>query len=191
MKKNKNKKRIVVGITGASGVIIGIELTRYLKKQKNIETYLILSETAKQIISYEIDENIDLKKLADYYIDNNDLDAQLSSGSFDIHAMVICPTTMKTLSAIAHGYSNNLITRTASVCLKQRKTLVLVPREMPLNLINIDNMRIVAENNAIIIPPMLTFYHKPKTIDDMINFVVGRILDILNIKNNKYKRWEQ
>ncbi len=183
--------QVIVGITGASGSIIGLRLLEILK-EKNVTTHVIVSEVGKKILEMETGRGIDyVKRLASYYYNNSDLFAPLSSGSFCTEGMVIAPCTMKTLAAIVHGYSDSLITRAADVCLKQDKKLILVPRESPLNSIHLKNLASARDSGAIIIPPLLSFYHKPKSIDDLIDFVVGKILDSLGVEHKLYERWEQ
>lgn len=178
--------KIVIGVTGASGIIYGVRLLENLKEEK----YLIVSENAKKIMEYETEYKIkDLKKLAEHYYENPDLFPEISSGSFHFDAMVIVPCSMSTLSKIANGMGDNLITRTAAVCLKEKRKLILVPRETPLSTIHLQNMAKLSENNVIILPAMPGFYPKPERIDDIVNFVVGKIMDCLGIKNILYKRW--
>ncbi len=178
--------KIVIGITGASGVIYGVRFLENLKEEK----YLIVSENAKKIMEYETEYKIkDVEKLAEHYYENNDLFPDISSGSFMFDAMVIVPCSMSTLSKIANGISDNLITRTASVCLKEKRKLIIVPRETPVSTIHLQNMAKLSENGAIILPAMPGFYPKPANVDDMINFVVGKIMDSLGIENKLYKRW--
>ncbi|HDO19569.1 MAG TPA: UbiX family flavin prenyltransferase [Thermoplasmatales archaeon] len=181
--------RVVVGICGASGVIYGIRLMEELKR-RGVEIYLIISNNARRIIkeetSYKVD---DVAALSDKCYDNTDFLSPLASGSFNIDAMVVAPCSTKTLSAIANGYADTLISRAALCCLKEGKKLILVPRETPLDLATLRNMVKAKEGGAIILPAMPAFYHKPKSIDDMIDFVVGKILDQLNIEHNLFKRW--
>jgi len=182
--------RIVVGISGASGVILGIRLLEELKKLK-IETHLVLTETAEKIIKTETKYDVKyVKKLADFFYENDDFFAKISSGSFKTLGMVIIPCSMKTLAGIANGYADNLLLRSADVCLKERRKLVLVVRETPLSLIHIENMEKVSRTGGIIMPANLSFYSRPKNIDDMINHLIGKILDLFEIDNDIYKRWE-
>ncbi|MEW6069112.1 MAG: UbiX family flavin prenyltransferase [Candidatus Thermoplasmatota archaeon] len=178
--------RIVVGITGASGVIYGIRLLENLK----LEKHLIISENAKKLLEDETDYKLeDVKKLANYYYENSDLFAKISSGSFKFDAMVIVPCSTSTFSKIANGIADNLITRVASVCLKERRKLIIVPRETPLSTIHLQNLAKLSQENVVVLPAMPAFYHKPKRIDDLVNFVVGRILDAIGIEHEVYKRW--
>ena len=181
---------IVVAITGASGVIYGIKLLETLK-QLDIENSLVISDAAKTVIESETDYEIeDIIKLADNYYEFNDLTASINSGSFKFDSLAIVPCSMKTLSSIANGYGDITITRVADVSLKERRTTVIVPRETPLRTAHIKNMLTLSQEGAIILPAMPGFYSNHSSVDDQINFVVGKILDSLNIENNLFKRWE-
>ena len=181
---------IVVAITGASGVIYGIRLLETLKELK-IENSLIISDAAKTVIKSETDWKIeDIVNLADTYYEFDDLTASINSGSFKFDSLAIVPCSMKTLSSIAHGYAANTITRVADVSLKERRKIVIVPRETPLRTAHIKNMLTLSQEGAIILPPMPGFYSNHASVDDQINFVVGKILDSLNIENDLFKRWE-
>lgn len=181
---------IVVGITGASGVIYGIRLLEALN-ELNIESSLVISDAAKVVIESETDYKVeDVINLADTYYDFNDLTASINSGSFKADALAIVPCSMKTLSSIANGYGANTITRVADVSLKERRPVVIVPRETPLRSIHIQNMLTLSQEGAIILPAMPGFYSTHDTVEDQINFIVGKILDSLKIENDIYKRWE-
>ncbi|WP_432645227.1 UbiX family flavin prenyltransferase [Methanobrevibacter sp.] len=181
---------IVVGITGASGVIYGIRLLEALKKL-NIESALVMSDLSKVVIESETDYTVeDVINLADNYYDFHDLTASINSGSFKTNGLVIVPCTMKTLSSIANGYGANTITRVADVSLKEKRPTIIVPRETPLRSIHLQNMLTLSQEGATILPAMPGFYSNPKTIDDQIDFIVGKILDSLKIENNLFKRWE-
>lgn len=183
--------KVVVGISGASGVIYGIRLLEELNKV-NAETHLIISSIAKDIIEYETDYTIsDVESLASYVHDENDLNAIVNSGSFKFDASVIIPCSMKTLSSISNGYGDNVITRVGDVTLKERRQLIIVPRETPLRTVHLENMTKLSKEGAIILPAMPGFYHKPNTIDDQINFIIGKIFDIMNINNNLFTKWKQ
>ena len=182
-------KNLIVGITGASGVTYGIKLLEILKPK--IKTTLLVTRFAWFNIETELGLNKEhITSLADNVCDINDLTATISSGSTRTDGMVIIPCSMKTLSGIANGYSNNLLLRAADVTIKEKRPLVLVLRETPLNIIHIENMLRAARAGAIILPAMPAFYHHPKTVDDIVNFVVGKVLDILQIEHNLYQRWK-
>ncbi len=178
--------RIVVAVTGASGVAIGLRLLEVLTKEK----HLIISEEAKELIEIETglgEEEVEAN--ADFVHENSDMGSVLASGSFKFDAMVIAPCSMSTLSKISVGISDNLVTRAAAVCLKEHRPLVLVPRETPLSAIHLRNMADLAQLGVFILPACPAFYPKPEKIEDMIDFVVGRILDVLGVENNLYERW--
>ncbi len=182
--------KIILGITGASGVGYGLSLAKELRKH---ELHLVITSSAKSIIDEETGNSKKaLKELSQYgKIHNEDsFHSPLASGSFIYDAMVICPCSMKTLSAIANGYTDNLLTRAADVALKEKRKLIIVPRETPLNSIHLENMLKLSRLGVSVLPACPAFYTKPKKIGDMIDFVVGRILDHLQIKNTKYGRWK-
>jgi 4-hydroxy-3-polyprenylbenzoate decarboxylase len=181
---------LVIGITGASGVIYGIRLLEVLSKNKDVETHLIISEAGEQIIKHETDWGLKkVKALADACYDIADIGSRLSSGSFKRDGMVIAPCSMKTLSALANSYTDNLITRSGDITLKERKKLVLLTRETPLHLGHLRNMVKVTEIGGIILPPVPAFYPKPETIREIIDYTVGRVLDIFDIKHDLLPRW--
>ena len=180
---------LVIALCGASGTIYGIRMLEVLK-DLNVKTHLIISSVAKSLIIYETNREIEeIKSLANISYDPNDLNAQISSGSYKTNGMIIIPCSMKTLAAIAHGYAYDLITRTADVQLKEKRNLVVVPREMPYNIIHLKNMLDLAVAGGIIVPASPGFYHKPKKIQDMIDHVVGKVLDIFGIQHQLYRRW--
>jgi len=184
------RDKIIVSITGASGVIYGIRLLEVLNKLKTFEIHLIVSNVAKDIIAYETNYTLDhVKGLADYYYTNDQLSSPLSSGSFKAKAMVIIPCSMKTLSGIANGYSENLTLRAADVMLKMRRTLILVVRETPYNIIHLENMIKAAKAGAIILPASPAFYHRPKNMMELVDYIVGRVLDLLEVKHSLYTPW--
>lgn len=181
---------IIVGITGATGVIYGIRLLEVLSSIKNIETHLIVSEAGETTIKYETDYSVnDVKKLANYCYDIKDIGARISSGSFKRDAMIIAPCTVKTMSALANSYTENLIVRAGDVTLKERRKLILMVRETPLHLGHLRSMEQLTEMGAIIMPPLPAFYHKPKTIQQIIDHTVGKTLDLLDISHNLFHRW--
>lgn len=190
MKSETKYDKIVVGFSGASGVIYGIRLLEILHSI-NIQTYLIMSEWAKRNIETETHKTFEyVKSLSSVSYDNFKLDAAVSSGSFLHDGMVIVPCSMKSLSSIANGYDDTLISRAASVTLKESRTLILVPRETPLSRIHLENMIKLQDAGAIILPAMPGFYHKPSTIDEIIDHLVGKILDQLKIKHELFTRWK-
>ncbi|OQD58071.1 putative 3-polyprenyl-4-hydroxybenzoate decarboxylase [Methanobrevibacter arboriphilus JCM 13429 = DSM 1125] len=181
---------IIIAITGASGVVYSLKLLKALKKL-DMETGVVVSKPAEIIFDYELGIKLDdIKELANHFYEPNDLTSSINSGSFKFDSLVIVPCSMKTLSAIANGYGNNAITRVADVALKERRKIILVPRETPLRSIHLENMLEISREGGIILPAMPGFYHNPENIDDIINFVVGKILDSLNIENDLFKRWE-
>ncbi len=182
--------KVLLSIGGASGSIYGVGLLEELKKA-DVETHLIVSDGAKKIIKHETGKTISqLVKNADFYYENSDMFAGPASGSFKLDAMVICPCSMKTLSAVANGYGDTLSSRAAVCTIKEERKLILVPRETPLDFAGIKNMGKAKLSGAIILPAMPGFYHKPKKIDDLVDFIVGKILDHLDIKHSLFKRWK-
>jgi len=182
-------KRFVVAISGASGAIYGVRLLRALK-EANVEVHLTISPAGEINLKLETGMPVsELTKLASHTYAANDLSAPIASGSFLVDGMVIVPCSTRTLAAIANGYTDNLISRAADVNLKERRILVLVPRETPVNQIHIKNMLTLARAGAVILPASPGFYHNPETIDDLVDHVVGKILDTLRIEHNLFKRW--
>jgi len=179
---------MLVAITGASGVHLAIRLLEILK-EKEVKTELIISKNAEKIITIETDYKIsDIRKLAYKNYDVDDLLAPPASGSYKLDSMIIIPCSMKSLSAIANAYANNLITRAADVAIKEKRTLILVVRETPFSAIHLENMLKLAKLGVTIFPPIPSYYIKPKDIDDLIEFTIGRILDQIGIESN-IKRW--
>jgi 4-hydroxy-3-polyprenylbenzoate decarboxylase len=194
-----NKQRILAGVyvkliialTGASGVIYGKRLLEILRNKK-VETHLVISQAAEKIIAHELGTTKEsLEKLANHVYVVNDWSSPIVSGSFKTDGMVIVPCSMKTMAGIANGFAENVILRAADVVLKEKRKLVLVPRETPLNTIHLRNMLDLAKQGAIIVPAMPAYYHKPKSIEALVDFVVGRILDVLGIEHNLYQRWQE
>ena len=185
-----NKRRLIIAITGASGVIYGIRMVEVLSSIPDIEMHLIISDSAKKTIEIETDYKIsEIERMADVLHDFRDIGSPIASGSFLTEGMVIIPCTIKTMSAIANSYTDNLIIRAADVCLKERRRLILVVRETPLHLGHLRTMVNLTEMGAIIFPPIPSFYHFPKTINDIIDQTVGKILDLFNIHVDLFKRW--
>lgn len=181
---------IIIAMTGASGVRYCIELLKALN-ELNIKTGLLISDAAKTVLKFEVEMSFnEIINLADEYYDTNDLTASINSGSFNFDAMVVVPCSMKTLTAISHGYGNNAITRATDVALKEKRKLIIVPRETPLRTAHLENMYKISMEGGIILPAMPAFYHDPDSIDDIYKFIVGKILDSLNIENNLFKRWK-
>lgn len=180
---------IIVGITGATGAIIGVRLLESLKALK-VDVVLVISSWAEETIREET--SYSLKKINSLVMESfreDDLSAVISSGSFKTRGMVIAPCSMKTLASVASGFSNNLISRCADVTIKEQRKLILLTRETPLSAIHLENMLKLSRIGVEILPPCISFYNKPKTIDDVINQIVGKTLDLLNINNDIYKRW--
>jgi len=181
---------LVVGITGASGAIYGIRLLEVLSSIKDVETHLIVSEAAEAIIKYETDRSVeDVKELASFSYDIRDMGAQIGSGSFRTDGMIVAPCTVKTMSAIANSYSENLLIRVGDVTIKERRQLLLLVRETPLHLGHLRNMERLCEMGAIIMPPAPAFYHKPQTIQDIVDHTVGKMLDLFGIEHGLFQRW--
>jgi len=182
-------KRIIVGISGASGVIYGARLLEVLK-DTDYETHLIISESGKLNIKIETQyKPADIESMADRVYDHKDMAASLASGSFITQGMVVVPCTIKTLSGIANSYNENLIVRAADVCLKEKRKLVLMVRETPLHKGHLRLMTMAADMGAHILPPVPSFYHQPKSIEDIIDQTIGKIFDYLGIQHDLFKRW--
>ncbi|MDJ0780993.1 MAG: UbiX family flavin prenyltransferase [Desulfosarcinaceae bacterium] len=182
-------KRLIVGISGASGAIYGIRLLEFLSKT-DIETHLVISEAANKIIQMETRWSVqEVKAMAHTCYDNRDIGANIASGSFLTEGMVVIPCAIKTLSGIANSYNNNLLVRAADVAIKEKRKLVIVARETPLHKGHLRLMMDAADLGATILPPVPAFYCLPQTIDDLINHLVGKVLDILCVENNTFHRW--
>ena len=176
--------KICVAITGASGVVLGQRLLDNLKEH---EVHLIISDAARRVIALELGKDRHLT--ATYKYDNKDIAAPVSSSSFLLDAMAVVPCSLKTLAGIAHGYADNLILRVAENMLRFNRKLVLAPRETPLSLSAIENMRLARLSGAIILPPVMAYYYEPKSVDDVTDFFVGKVLDALNVEHALYQRW--
>jgi len=186
-------KRLIVGISGASGAIYGVRLLQVLRDVAGVETHLVMSQAARQTLSLETDLSLrDVQALADVVHDARDIAASISSGSFKTAGMVILPCSIKTLSGIVNSYTDTLVTRAADVVLKERRPLVLCVRETPLHLGHLRLMTHAAELGAVIMPPVPAFYHRPQTLDDVINQTVNRVLDQFDIDlpEDLFVRWQ-
>lgn len=182
--------KIIVGMSGATGAIFGIRLLEILKETE-IETHLVMSQWAGATIQAETPYTIkDVENLADYHYSVKDLGARISSGSFQVDGMIVAPCSMKTLASIRIGLADNLVTRAADVILKERKKLLLLTREAPLNDIHLENMLSLSRMGVMIFPPMPAFYNHPQTIDDIINHIVYRVVDQFGIHLPEAKRWD-
>jgi len=180
---------VIVGISGASGAQYGIRLLEVLA-ENGIKTHLILTDAANQIIRIETDYfPHEVEKLATWSYSQKDFSAPIASGSYKTAGMVIAPCSMKTLAAVANGISDTLLTRAADVCLKEERKLILMTRETPLNLIHLENMLKAKKAGASLLPACPGFYSRPKTLEDLIDIMVGRTLDLLGLENDIYKRW--
>jgi len=185
------KKRLIVAITGATGAVYGIGILKQLRAIGGWESHLVLSEAGVLNAWQELGlKRADIEKLADVVHNPRDIGATIASGSFITQGMVIAPCSMKTLSGVAHAFSDNLVVRAADVILKERRRLVLITREAPLNLAHLRNMVAVTEMGGIIFPPVPAFYSKVKDINGMVNHTVGRILDLFDVQHENIARWE-
>jgi 4-hydroxy-3-polyprenylbenzoate decarboxylase len=183
-------KRLIVGMSGASGSIYGIRILEILKAMDDVESHLVMSRYARLNIEIETSHSVEyVTELADVVHNANNQAASIASGSFKTDGMVMAPCSMKTLSAITHSYNDSLLVRAADVVLKERRTLVLMPREVPLHAGHCKLMYEATQLGAIIAPPFTSFYHRPKTIDDLVNHSVGRVLDLFGLDTGVVKRW--
>lgn len=184
------RPQFIVAITGASGAIYGIRLLEILR-DLNIETHLIVSKAANITISTETSFSInDVKQIADHNYNPNDIAAKIASGSFKVKGMIIAPCSMKTLASIASGFEDDLISRAASVVIKEQKKLALMVRETPLSAIHLENMLRLAKIGVAICPPVPAYYNHPKALEDIVNHSVSRVLDLFNIETDLIKRWK-
>jgi 4-hydroxy-3-polyprenylbenzoate decarboxylase len=183
-------RRIVVGITGATGAVYGVRLLARLHGVAGVETHLVVSDAASLTLHQEVGmQRREVEALAHVVHKNREIGASIASGSFQTDGMVIAPCSMKTLAAVAHGLADNLVARAADVILKERRRLVLMVRETPLNLAHLRNMTAVTEMGGIIFPPLPSFYHRPASIDEMVDHTLDRVLDLLGIENVAAPRW--
>jgi 4-hydroxy-3-polyprenylbenzoate decarboxylase len=184
-----SRPRMIVGISGASGVIYGIRMLQLLR-QLNIETHLVMSRSAQVTLAHETDFSVaDVRDLADVTYANTDIGAAISSGSFPVMGMVVAPCSIKTLSEIATGVTSSLLSRSADVMLKERRRLVLMARETPLHLGHLRSMAAVTEAGAIVYPPVPAFYARPKSVEAIIDHTLGRVLDLFNLDSQTVRRW--
>jgi flavin prenyltransferase len=185
------RKRLIVGITGATGSAYGVALLRALRSMAGWESHLVLTDAGVLNAWHELKmKRKDIERLAHFAYHPKDIAATIASGSYLTEGMVIAPCSMKTLAAVAHAHADDLVSRAADVILKERRRLVLVPRETPLNLAHLRNMLAVTEMGGIIMPPVPAFYAQPKTLDDLVEHTVGRILDLFGVRSTKVKRWQ-
>lgn len=184
-------QRLIIAITGATGAVYGVRLLQILREIGGIETHLLVSDAGVLNLHQELDMNRrDVEALADVTHNVRDVGAAIASGSFQSDGMIIAPCSMKTLAAVAHGLSDNLIARAADVVLKERRRLVLMVRETPLNLAHLRNMTAVTEMGGIVFPPLPGFYHRPQSIDEMVDHTVARVLDLFAIAHTLAPRWQ-
>jgi len=184
-------RRLIIGISGASGAVFGIRALEALQARADIETHLILSAAAKRTIAEETDWSVAaVEALADVVYPHRDIGAAAASGSFITGGMLVAPCSIKTLSEIANSHNDNLLTRAADVCLKERRPLVLMLRETPLHLGHIELMAQASRYGAVILPAVPAFYNRPKTLDDVVNHLVGKALDQFGIEHHLFKRWK-
>ncbi len=182
--------RLIIGISGASGAIYGVRLLEALRKLDDVESHLVVSSAGRMNIQIETDWKIkDVEELADVVHRNNDVGAMIASGSFQSDGMIVAPCSMKTLSAIVNSYADNLLCRAADVMLKERKRLILVPRESPLHSGHCRLLYRATKMGIDIAPPMPAFYNRPQSVDDIVNHTVGRLLDLLGLESGLVKRW--
>jgi polyprenyl P-hydroxybenzoate/phenylacrylic acid decarboxylase-like protein len=185
------KKRLIVGITGATGAVYGIQILKTLREMPEWESHLILSDAGALNVWHEVKlKRKELEKMADVAYHPKDIAATISSGSYLTEGMVIAPCSMKTLAAVAHAHADDLLSRAADVVLKERRRLVLVPRETPLNLAHLRNMVAVTEMGGIIFPPVPAFYALPKSLEDLVAHTVARVLDLFGVHSAKLARWQ-
>ena len=182
-------KKIVVGITGASGSIYAVRLIEVLREQ-GIEVYAVITDSGQRVLDYECGVTMEeLSRRVDVLYPNTDVGAAIASGSFRMDAMVVLPCSMKTAGALAHGVTDDLLTRAADVTLKEGRRLLLVPRETPMHEIHLENLLRLARAGGVVMPAAPGFYHRPETLDDLVNMMVGKILDRLGIEAELFTRW--
>jgi 4-hydroxy-3-polyprenylbenzoate decarboxylase len=183
--------RLIVGVSGSSGIIYGIRLLEVLSKRNDIEVYLTITRAAELILREELSrlkENV--VNLAEHNFEPDEMDAPIASGSFPIDGMVVVPCSMKTLAGISSGYSENLLLRAADVTIKENRPLIIVPRETPLSPIHLENMLKLSRLGVTVLPAIPAFYHNPSSVEEIVDYVVGKILDVLNIEHSLFERWK-
>jgi 4-hydroxy-3-polyprenylbenzoate decarboxylase len=184
-------RRVVIAITGATGAVYGVRLLAHLHAVPGVETHLVISDAAVLTLHQEVGlQRREVEALAHVVHKNREIGASIASGSFQTDGMVIAPCSMKTLAAVAHGLADNLVARAADVVLKERRRLILMVRETPLNLAHLRNMTAVTEMGGIVFPPLPSFYNRPATIEEMVDHTVARVLDLLGIDNSVAPRWQ-
>ncbi|AZV56705.1 UbiX family flavin prenyltransferase [Clostridium sp. AWRP] len=189
-KRSSNKRRLIIGMSGASGAILGIEILKILREYSEWETHLVISKGSEETIAGETNYKLeDVMDLADKAYSIKDIGASIASGTFKTEGMIIVPCSMKTLAGIACGYSDNLLLRAADVIIKEKRKLVLVARECPLSTIHLRNMLSLSELGVIIMPPMVSYYNKPADINDLNKHIIGKILDRFGIEVSGFNRW--
>lgn len=185
-------RRFIIGITGASATIYGVRLLEVLRECGEVETHLVISRAAGVTLRLECPQwTLDrVKGLADVIYKESDIAASIASGSYPVEAMVVIPASMKTVAQIAHGTGETLLHRACDVTLKEQRRLIVVPRETPMHLGHLRNLTTLAELGAVVVPPLVAFYHQPQTISEIVDHTVGKVLDLLHIDHRLYKRWE-
>lgn len=185
------KDRIIVGVSGASGVVMAVELLKQLEKHSSVETHLVYSKAAQMTLGLETDYKIEeMHALADVVYNNNNIGASIASGSFKTKGMIILPCSMKTVAGIACGYSDSLLLRAADVVLKERRKLILGVRECPFSTLHLENMHKLSSMGAVVMPLMLSFYNQPDSLEACIKHIIGKILDQFDIEGEEFIRWE-
>ncbi|HAP93093.1 MAG TPA: 3-octaprenyl-4-hydroxybenzoate carboxy-lyase [Desulfotomaculum sp.] len=184
------KFKLIVGVSGATGSVYAVRLLEVLRSMPNVETHLVLSSAARVTLGLETDwKPTEVEAMADYSYDVEDVRAPISSGSFQTSGMIIIPCSIKTVSAIANSYNENLLVRAADVCLKEKRKVVIVVRETPLHAGHLRLMLKIANNGGIILPPVPAFYHRPQKLEEVIDHTVGKVLDLFDIPHNLFRRW--
>ena len=183
-------RRLIVAITGATGAVYGVRLLQQLAATPGVETHLVVTDAAALTLHQELGmQRRDVEAMAHVVHKNRDIGASIASGSFQSDGMIVAPCSMKTLASVAHGLSDNLVARAADVVLKERRRLVLMVRETPFNLAHLRNMTVVTEMGGIVFPPLPSFYHKPASIEEMVDHTVGRVIDLFGLEHGLAPRW--